>query len=226
MNRPVGRHRGLSRAARARKPPRDEKLLERHESRPEVRTERQRHTKPHHAPHHVSPTAGFPAAGKCPAKKLQLIECASKAGNRASKHHRTANLPRVLSRVKAQKRRRKRKPHQPLNGFNLRQLAHPVAGCEKAGQNRAQAADRQKNRQQPQRPRRTQISNPGLRRVIAQEKQDETGNCRDDRPGFQAAPDGALHPAETPLPVFLRTEIHRRHAEACQPQRHRKAADG
>ena len=47
-----------------------------------------------------------------------------------------------------------------------------------------------------------------------------------DRPGFQAAPDGALHPAETPLPVFLRAEIHRRHAEACQPQRHRKAADG
>ena len=57
------------------------------------------------------------------------------------------------------------------------------------------------------------------------EKQDETGNCRDDRPGFQAAPDSALHPAETPLPVFLRAEIHRRHAEACQPQRHRKAAD-
>ena len=226
MNRPVGRHGSSLRAARARKPPRDEKLLERHESRPEVRAERQRHTKPHHAPHHVSPTAGFPAAGKRLAQKMQLIERAAKAGNRASKHHRTANLPRVLPRVKAQKRRRKRKPRQPLNGLDLRQLAHPVAGCEKAGQNRAQAADRQKNRQQPQRPRRTQISNPGLRRVIAQEKQDETGNCRDDRPGFQAAPDGALHPAETPLPVFLRAEIHRRHAEACQPQRHRKAADG
>lgn len=171
------------------------------------------------------PPPGFPAAGKRPAKKLQLIECASKAGQRASKHHRAADTARVLPRVKAQKCRRERKPRQPLNGLDLRKLAHPVTGREKTGQNRAQAVDRQKNCQQPQRPRHARVPDPGLRRVIAQEKQDETGNCRDDRPGFQAAPDGALHPAETPLPVFLRAEIHRRHAEACQPQRHRKAAD-
>ena len=226
MNRPVGRHGSSLRAARARKPPRNEELLERHETRPEVRAERQGYAEPHHAPRHIAPTACFPAAGKCPAQKMHLIERAAKAGNRASKHHRTANLPRVLPRVKAQKHRRKRKPRQPLDGFNLRQLAHPVAGCEKAGQNRAQAVGRQKNRQQPQRPRHARVPDPGLRRVIAQEKQDETGNCRDDRPGFQAAPDGALHPAETPLPVFLRAEIHRRHTEPRQPQRHRKATDG
>ena len=225
MNRPVGRHGSSLRASRARKPPRNEELLERHEARPKVRAERQGYAEPHHAMRHIAPTACFPAAGKCPAQKMHLIERAAKAGNRASKHHRTANLPRVLPRVKAQKCRRERKPRQPLNGLDLRKLAHPVAGREKTGQNRAQAVDRQKNRQQPQRPRRARVPDPGLRRVIAQEKQDETGNCRDDRPGFQAAPDSALHPAETPLPVFLRAEIHRRHAEACQPQRHRKAAD-
>ena len=225
MDRSIRRHRRFLRSTGARKPPGNEKLLQRHKPRTKIRAQRQRHAELCHTCAHAVPVPGCRNQRKRLLEHMQLIKRAAEACQRTSQHHRAASLSRVLPRAGAKQHRREHKPCHPFDRLHPHQLPHPVAGGKKARKNRAQAVDRQKYAQQPQRAGCAHVSNPVRRSGVAQEKQQQPCQRRDQRACFQAAFDCAAHAAGVLSAVFLGAKIHCRHAKTRKPQRHGKAAD-